>query len=86
LILINRETILKSCELWAWIRQQGLPTADSKNIDGDVILVAQAILQKQFYDQVIIITENVKHLERFNIYGINVTFWSDSLKDNFLSN
>lgn len=86
LILINRETILKACELWAWIRQQGLPTADSKNIDGDVILVAQAILQKEFYDQVIIVTENVKHLSRFNIYGINVTSWSDSLKDNFLLN
>lgn len=79
LVLINRETILKACELWAWIRQQGLPTADSNNIDGDVILSAQAILQKQFYQEVTIVTENVKHLSRFCVYGIIVEKWSEIL-------
>ncbi len=79
LVLINRETILKACELWAWIRQQGLPTADKNNIDGDVILSAQAILQKQFYQEVIIVTENVKHLSRFCVYGIIVEKWSEIL-------
>ena len=79
LIFINRETILKACELWAWIRQQGLPTADKENIDGDVILSAQAILQKEMYDEVIIITENVKHLSRFCSYGISVIKWSETL-------
>lgn len=79
LVLINRETILKACELWAWIRQQGLPTADKNNIDGDVILSAQAILQKQYYHEVTIVTENVKHLSRFCIYGIVAEKWSEIL-------
>jgi predicted nucleic acid-binding protein len=45
LIPINSETILKAAELWAWVRNQGKPTASNDSLDGDVILAAQAILQ-----------------------------------------
>lgn len=79
LILIDRKTVLKACELWAWIRKQGLPTADRENIDGDVILSAQAILQTEFYYEVIIVTENVKHISRFSSYGISIIKWSETL-------
>jgi hypothetical protein len=79
LILIDRETLLKACDLWAWVRRQGLPTADKQNIDGDVILVAQAILQKKFYDEVSIVTENVKHISRFSSYDILIVQWSEVL-------
>jgi hypothetical protein len=52
-----------AASLWAEAKQQ--PTADSKALDGDVILSAQARL---FYDEtteVIVATTNVAHLNRF---------------------
>ena len=52
--------MLKAAELWAECRQGGLPTADSKALDCDVILAAQAIGVNG-----IVATDNVGHLARF---------------------
>jgi predicted nucleic acid-binding protein len=54
---LDTTTILRAAELWAKIRNMGKPTADPKELDGDVILAAQA-------ERVgaIIATENVGHL------------------------
>ncbi len=49
--------------LWARARQQGQPTASDKMIDGDMILVAQAMTLS--VPNVIIATTNVGHLTRF---------------------
>jgi predicted nucleic acid-binding protein len=49
--------------LWAQARQQGLPTADDKALDGDVILAAQLI--SLGVSDVVIATTNVGHLSRF---------------------
>lgn len=58
----------KASELWAILRQRGLPTASDDSIDGDVILAAQALILKQEATNkgktVIIATENVGHLSR----------------------
>lgn len=48
---------------WAQARQQGQPTAGDKTIDGDIILVAQAITLA--VSDVVIATTNVGHLSRF---------------------
>jgi predicted nucleic acid-binding protein len=58
-----------AAQLWAEARQQGLPTADDKAIDADMILVAQArtLVSDSAVDasKVIIATTNVGHLSRF---------------------
>jgi predicted nucleic acid-binding protein len=57
---LTTTTMLRAAELWADARRRGTPTADPKELDGDVILAAQAL-------QVggLVITENVGHLARF---------------------
>ena len=50
-------------QLWAQARQQGQPTSGDKTIDGDMILVAQAMTFG--VADVVIATTNVGHLSRF---------------------
>jgi len=56
-----------AAQLWAESRYLGQPTADEKNIDGDVIIAAQWQLLKEEYrgQYIVIATTNVKHLQRF---------------------
>ncbi len=56
--------MLKAAQFWAQVRKQGIPTADDKALDGDVILAAQAILIQDVGHEVIIATTNVGHLSR----------------------
>lgn len=53
----------QAAQFWALARQQGQPTAGDKTIDGDMILVAQAITLA--IPDVVIATTNVGHLSRF---------------------
>lgn len=63
---ITTEAMLKAAELWARAPQQGTPTADPKEIDGDVILAAQAtVLTETEGNEVIVATTNVGHLSLF---------------------
>jgi predicted nucleic acid-binding protein len=57
--------LVEAAVLWAKARQEGLPTADDKAIDADVILAATAILASRQGYEVIIATSNVGHLGRF---------------------
>jgi hypothetical protein len=52
-----------AAKLWAQARQQGQPTAGDKTIDGDMVLVAQAITMGE--RDIVIATTNVGHLSRF---------------------
>jgi len=63
-IPITTEAMLKAAELWAQARKQGKPTADSKSLDADVILAAQALVISNG-DDVIVATTNVGHLSHF---------------------
>jgi len=65
---ITTPIMLKAAELWADVRRRGMPTADSKALDGDVILAAQALVVNG-----IVATENVDHLVRL----VGAKHWRD---------
>jgi predicted nucleic acid-binding protein len=62
---ITSEIMDIASELWAHVRQAGLPTADDKTLDADAIVAATAVVEAQAFDEVIIATNNVGHLARF---------------------
>jgi predicted nucleic acid-binding protein len=57
---LDTPTMRRAAELWAEARRKGRPTADAKELDGDVILAAQAQQAGA-----IVATENVGHLSLF---------------------
>ena len=57
---ITTAAMLRAAELWADARRRGRSTADPKELDGDVILAAQAIEAGA-----VVATENVGHLGRY---------------------
>ncbi len=60
---ITTAAMRQAAQLWAQARQKGQPTAGDKTIDGDMILVAQAMMLG--VSDVVIATTNVGHLSRF---------------------
>ncbi|MUG95703.1 nucleic acid-binding protein [Scytonema sp. UIC 10036] len=70
---IDTATMLQAAEFWAEARRRGIPTADPKALDGDVILAAQAKLIEAIDDLVIIATTNVKHLSQF----VSARIWQE---------
>jgi predicted nucleic acid-binding protein len=62
---ITTAAMLRAAALWAQARGQGVPTADDKALDADVILATQALLAGGEGDEVIVATTNVGHLARF---------------------
>ena len=60
---ITTAAMRQAAKFWAEARQQGQPTAGDKTIDGDMILVAQAITLG--VPDIVIATTNVGHLSRF---------------------
>jgi len=59
---LNTTAMLKAAELWAMARKRGKPTEDPKELDGDVILAAQAL---ELGSNAVVVTENVGHLSLF---------------------
>ena len=64
---LSNEVMTKAASLWAEARIQGIPTADDKSLDADIIICAQyKILEQEYPGRYIVIsTTNVKHLSRF---------------------
>jgi predicted nucleic acid-binding protein len=65
---LTTDVMLRAAEMWADARRSGIPTADAKELDGDVILAAQAERAGA-----LVATENVGHLSRF----IDARSWRD---------
>jgi predicted nucleic acid-binding protein len=60
---ITTTAMRQAAKFWAQARQQGQPTAGDKTIDGDMILVAQAVTLA--VPDLVIATTNVGHLSKF---------------------
>jgi predicted nucleic acid-binding protein len=74
---ITTAVVLLAAELWAEARRGARPTSADKNLDGDMILAAQALLIRGQGHEVVVATSNVKHLSRF----VDARKWQD-IKDN----
>ncbi|EDN66907.1 conserved hypothetical protein [Beggiatoa sp. PS] len=61
----------QAASLWAIARQKGQPTAGDNTIDGDMILIGQAITMG--LSDVVIATTNVGHLSRF----VSADIWTN---------
>jgi hypothetical protein len=55
----------RAAGFWCQARQQGVPTADAKALDGDMILAAQAVVLAEQGHEVVIATANVRRLSGF---------------------
>jgi len=62
---ITTTAMRRAAEFWAAARRAGLPTADPRSLDADVILAAQADVIGGSDDLVIVATTNPGHLSRF---------------------
>ncbi|MEH2144686.1 nuclease [Nostoc sp.] len=71
---ITTTAMRQAALFWAQARQQGQPTAGDKTIDGDIILVAQAVTI--IGADVAIATTNVGHLSRF----VSADLWQNIKK------
>jgi toxin FitB len=76
-IAITTDILMESSHLWSAIRKVGLATAPPDALDGDVILMAQARSIENLFDEVIIATTNVGHLNRLSTPKIIVKRWED---------
>lgn len=74
IVPVNRRAWLKAAEFWALVRRAGLPTADLKVLDADVILAGVAATIGGLGDEVVIAPSNVKHLGRFP--GVDTRAWA----------
>ena len=74
---LNTDMMLMAANLWAAVRKFGLPTAPRERLDGDVILAAQARITSGGSEEVIIATENVGHLSRFDTATVKAKGWKD---------
>lgn len=62
---LSDEALRLAAELWARSRQEGQPTADSKALDIDVILAAQALSFGVPPAEVVVATTNPRHFTHF---------------------
>ena len=62
---ITTDAMRLAADLWAQARQLGVPTAGDKALDGDVILVAQALTADVRTSDLVISTVKVGHIARF---------------------
>jgi predicted nucleic acid-binding protein len=70
---ITTAAMIKAAEFWASARKSGVPTADPKALDADVILAAQTFWLASLMTSPVVATTNVDHLGRF----VDARRWQD---------
>lgn len=70
---ITTPVMVLASALWASARRSGLPTAGQESLDGDVILAATALDLRSRGREVVVVTTNTRHLERF----VETVGWED---------
>jgi predicted nucleic acid-binding protein len=64
---ISTAAMRRAASLWAEARARGLPTAGERTLDGDAILAAQALEYAGLGDELVVATDNARHLSRFPV-------------------
>ena len=74
-IFLEEKVLDLAAENWAKARNRGIPTADNKSLDADMIICStwQLLPEKWTGRYVVIATNNVKHLTRFS----NAEIWQN---------
>lgn len=76
-IALQDSTLKRAATLWASVRNQGLVTADPKELDCDALIAAQVLEYQELHElsleQIVIATTNVGHLSRF----VPAKLWSE---------
>jgi predicted nucleic acid-binding protein len=71
---ITTAAMERAAELWAHLRNVGVPTAGREALDADAILAGQASVAGGLGDVVTIATTNLRHLARFP--GVDAQLWT----------
>lgn len=64
-ISVTDSALLLGAKLWAQARNAGTPTADPRELDGDVLIAAQALDLGLPISEIVIATVNVGHIVLF---------------------
>ena len=64
-LALTDDALRLAAKLWAQARNAGMPTADPKELDCDVLIAAQALTMGVPTSDLVIATTNVGHLARF---------------------
>lgn len=74
---LTDSALKRAADLWAQVRNQGLVTADPKELDCDALIAAQTLEYQELHGlsdaEIIVATTNVGHLSRF----VRAELWSD---------
>ena len=78
---LTSQAMSEAAILWAESRRNGEQTAENASLDGDDILAGQAICLLSEFDEVIIVSDNLKHLSSFSYCGFKIWDWKQALVD-----
>jgi predicted nucleic acid-binding protein len=70
---ITTISMRRAAELWADARNRGVPTADARALDADVVLAAQALTPGFAASEIIVASMNVRHISHY----VNCDLWTN---------
>jgi hypothetical protein len=70
---ITTAAMRRAADIWADARNRGVPTADSRALDADVVLASQALTAGFAASEIIVASMNVRHISRY----VNCELWSN---------